>query len=861
MSADGEPGGVLIVTEFPGRAEDGSGRPAIGSAGAHVRRLVSANYQGPVAYDNAVRCAPGKVGVPGPDEVKACRGYLHQTILEVKPERIIALGPIACLSLLNRIPDTYTTRKGYAYLATPSIDQPTPVFFTLSPTVALRNRFLRSWFDEDITWALTCDPAKDAPPPPWRGRAKIVRPDVVMRAVRELRAASWFAFDVETAGLMFESPESFEILSFAACAEGSDDAWVWDRTALADPACTAPLRALLKDPAVKKVGANVKYDNQAIRWAWGVEVANALWDIRLWRKLIDAEASGALADMADLVGMGGMKEDAERVLEQAKKNASKQFKKENRNQLGFDVDTEDDDDDDAPRVPRLKQEFRDILHARVGDRRVYEPEKVLYAILPDDIIYPYNGRDAVATARLTPLLLRELDARPGARHIWDSVVRREAWAVAWMEWWGVPVSRDKIENLTLYLEGQMAEVRRRFDAYDKNFDPAKDEHVRNLLFKKLKLKGGGRTDKTGVQSTRADILEKLVNQHPVVADILEYRSYAKLKSTYADGLLPHIRKDGRIHTTILLDGARSGRPSSKTPNLFNLPKVDEDNPDATANLVKACFEASPGHVIVQVDLSQAELRVAAKLSEDQVMRDIFASGIDYHLQTAKIVGKRMGLDPDTITKKHPLRQKSKVINFLILYGGGDAAAAAQIGCSVEEAKEFRATLFGEFKQLAKWIKECLAYARKHGGVYTWWDGKPARWSPLWRIADPGQDNEAGKRRSKAEHGAVNRRVQGTAVEFCNNAIATMVEAIVFDGLPARLILTVYDSLIFEVPREHVEEVANAAREAMTGYDVEPRLKADVDVGPDLGNLIPLEEWLAAEKNKVAAQDKGQRKAG
>jgi uracil-DNA glycosylase family 4 len=825
MSADGEPGGILFVAESPGRAEDASGRPLIGPSGTYLRKLIAKHYQGPMAFDNGIRCAPGAVKADE-DSFIACRGYLKQTIMEVQPERIIALGAGACYSLLGRSIPILTTRRGYAWLTTAGYGpKPTPVFITMNPAAAMRNRFVQGWFEEDLAWALTCDPVSDTPKPPWTNKVHVVTKANVAQAVAELETSDWFAYDIESAGLPFDP--GFEILCLGACSSSYEDAWVWDRKALADTVTFDPLVSLLTDKSIGKLAQNGKFDNIGIRYAWGVKVRGSIGDTRLWRKLAEPEASGKLEDMAELVGMGGLKEEAKRALQDGIKRERKRLTAKASPQLSL-LRDEDEDWADSPR--KLKPE-----HAKILMDGFYPPEAVAYALLPDRILLPYCGRDVVSTARLGHRLWRDLGTKPSCKRIWDEIVSKAAWTVEQMEYWGIPVAKENIENLSTFLTARLEETKRRIDIYDEELNPDSSQQVGALLFDRLKLKPTKLTP-SGKPSTDASVLEKLAEEHQVVKDILEWRSLGKLKGTYADGLYPFIRSDGRIHPDFKLDGTRSGRPSCSDPNLLNIPRVDKKDANAVGNMVKACFVASPGHLFLQFDMSQVELRVAAMLSDDPVMKGIFRSGVDFHLKTAKLIAPLFNIDPDTVDKDHWLRTRAKIVNFGILYGKTASGFAKDMGITIAEAERVIKAIMGQFKRLAEWIKECIAYTKRYGCAWTQWDGQQGRYSPLWRIAEQGDDDEASAARSRATNGAVNRPVQGSASEFCLASLIRVCEAIVYDGLPAKLVLTVYDSILLEVQEEAVDEVASVVEEIMVGYDVEPRMEVDIEIGRNWGAL-------------------------
>jgi DNA polymerase-1 len=315
----------------------------------------------------------------------------------------------------------------------------------------------------------------------------------------------------------------------------------------------------------------------------------------------------------------------------------------------------------------------------------------------------------------------------------------------------------------------------------------------------------------------------------VLDDLLQHRSVVKMDSTYAVGMLKHIRDDGRIHPSLLLDGARSGRASCQDPNLQNIPREADS---AEGKMARDVFVAAPGHVLMSVDYSQIELRIAAMLSGDQEMQQIFQDGVDFHRRTAELISKiAWKIRPQDVEKKH--RTAAKSVNFGVLYGLGDDGLAAQLGCSVNEARRVREAVLGRFHRLAKWIRERLIEAKKTGYCRTWWAGAPARRRSLWRLAS--KDSEE---RSRNEHAAHNTPIQGTASEFCLASLVAVVRWIRADAVPAKLILPIHDALLLEVHEDCVQEVAQNVREIMLSWNsMGVPLEVDIDTGLAWGSLV------------------------
>lgn len=847
-SPDWQDGDLLILGESPGGEEDKVGRPFVGKSGILLRDALQEHWTRGYVIDNAIRCAPGKTEVKE-KHVAACRGYLAKTLQQRRPGRIVTLGGWAAFALLGRSVAPFSTRGGFTWLY--GYGEPIPVFTVLHPAAALRNSFVRKWFEADMRHALTA-PVPEQPPLDAQVRI-VTTPEEARGARRELQQAEWVAFDVETCGVIFTP--SFRLLCVSFCAATNERPITWDEEGMKDPQVRAELVHLLLDAKLRKVGANVKYDELAVESALGVRPRNVRGDVRLWRKLLEPEADARLERMAELVGMGGMKEEAQVDLEETVDRVKKAIQTERRLARNAEVDKQA-----AARGERVKK--RAPMHPKTAAavaywQRLQKTEPALcdvikedpsewgrwaYGLAPRPLLLRYNARDTVATKRLATKLETQLVQVPSVDRVRRLVVDRAAHGIKVVEGWGVCVDRQAIDAFDSYLLIRLQQVRNQVDVCARqqgmpDFDPASHHQVRELLYDRLKLPVVKMTDnETNPQpSTDAEVLEILALRNPVAQAITRWRYFDRMQTHYASGMARHIRADGRIHTHILLDGARSGRTSSQDPNLQNIPRPD-DKEKPEGKMARDCFVPSPGFTFMQLDYSQLELRIAAMLSRDEAMIDIFRSGVDYHLRTAQLVSKTAwGINPEDVKKPH--RTAAKTINFGVLYGMGDGALGAKIGADRATARRVREAIMGKFKRLDAWIAECLAEARKTGFAWTWWDGQRARRRPLWRVAD--KDEGA---RIVAEHGAHNTPVQGTASEFCVASIADAVEWIEEERLEdrIRLLLPVHDSLLFEVRNDFVPYAAAAVQEIMLGHasDGVP-IEVDCEVGPSWGSL---EKW-------------------
>lgn len=796
-----------------------------------MSRLVT----GPVAYTSALGCAPNgdtsttKLAA----SLDACRGFLHQTIREARPTRIIALGGPAIYALTGKAVTPQTLRRGFSWI--PFDHGLVPVFYGISHLQAARNRFLARWLEDDLAWALTAEPP--TVPPEEAATAHVVETEADARAaVAAARAARWAAVDAEWAGRPYD--RDFRLLSLALTPapalrpDGTPDlndpasstAYVFPRAAIADPSVRAVLAEYLRDPRARKVGSYFKSDTVAFHAALGVWTRGVAFDTRLLRRLMDVEASGRLADMAHLVGRGGHKDELQAALHKA---VAEQRKRARKGAALFGTTL----------PPNALPEHVEKLVAGA------EPERYGFALVEPDLLHRYNASDTVTTAKVGSLLESWLAAEPaGMQHVAAKVVTPAGDAYARIESWGMGVDRGALDQFRAYLDMRLAEVAERFRPY--GYDPANPEAgwnpnsnaaVADLLFKRLGLPSAGLTD-SGAQSTDADALESLAKAHPVVPDLLVWRKLQKMRGTYAVGMAEHVRDDGRIHPSIHPDGARTGRTSSSDPNLQNIPSVE--SPDAEqakmARMLRDCFVPAPDHVLVEFDYSQLELRVAADLSGDPAMLDIFKTGQDYHLRTAQMLSQQLwGIPPDQVTDTH--RREVKPVNFALLYDDDPYGIAFRIGVDVKQAEKVRDAIFGCFPVLAQWIAGRVRETMATGHSWTWWGGAPARRRPLIAVAEDAKSPAY----KTARRGSWNGPIQGTGNEYLVASAIETVDWILGDGIPAKVLVTIHDSMLLEVRRDALAEVFQRVPEIMASHATKNGvpLLADAKAGLTWGGMV------------------------
>ena len=361
---------------------------------------------------------------------------------------------------------------------------------------------------------------------------------------------------------------------------------------------------------------------------------------------------------------------------------------------------------------------------------------------------------------------------------------------------GMLVDRDGIDQFGVKLRSELEQVLTRIhmETGSASFNPNSTKQLGEMLFVTMGLPHGKKTQRGW--STDAETLEAL-RDYPLVEDILQYRAYQKLNSTYVEGLLKVIGEDGRIHTTFNQTEARTGRLSSDNPNLQNIPIRTE-----LGSQLRAYFIAKPGCVLVDADYSQIELRILAHVTGDEHMQQAFRSGQDIHRSTAARI---YGIPQGEVTPR--VRSGAKAINFGIMYGKGAYSLSKDIGVTVKEADAFLKNYLAAFPSVSSYMDKTIADARANGYVSTLF-GR--------RRALPELNSNSHNIRASGERMARNTPIQGTAADVINLAMVRVWKRLRDEKMESRLILTVHDELIVEAPEAEAEKAAQILREEMEG---------------------------------------------
>ena len=423
-----------------------------------------------------------------------------------------------------------------------------------------------------------------------------------------------------------------------------------------------------------------------------------------------------------------------------------------------------------------------------------------------------SGRNAAAVLRLAEVLGQALEARE-LTELYERIERPLVRVLARMEDAGVKIDVGFLTDLG----GELGDECRRLEAEvhthaGETFNVNSTPQLRRVLFEKLGLTPVKKT-KTG-PSTDADSLQKMIDAHPIVETLLRYREVEKLRSTYADALPPLVHADGRIHATFNQLATTTGRISSEAPNLQNIPVRT-----AGGREMRRAFVADDGCGLLTADYSQIELRVLAHLAEDPGLVDAFARGADVHTATAAKVFDVAEEHVDQFQRRF-----AKVVNYGLAYGMEAYGLAQRLDIPTEQAREILDAYFEGFPNVHAYMQETVREARERGFTTTLFGRRrqlPELQSDNFRI------------RQMGERMAQNAPVQGSAADIFKLAMIETDVALEERRLRSRMILTVHDELVFEVPLDERAEVEALVREAMENVcELRVPLVVDVGFGPN-----------------------------
>ena len=425
--------------------------------------------------------------------------------------------------------------------------------------------------------------------------------------------------------------------------------------------------------------------------------------------------------------------------------------------------------------------------------------QITFDRVPLENALDYAAEDADVTKRLHVLLSKRL-LEERLVTVYQTIDRPLIPVLTQMEKTGIKVDVGLLRSLSKDFSKRMANLE--VDIYGhagRKFNIGSPKQLGEILFDEIGLTGGKRSSKTGAYSTGADVLEDLAAQgHSLPSCVLDWRQLSKLKSTYTDTLIEQINPDtGRVHTTYSQTVTSTGRLSSNDPNLQNIPIRSEDG-----RKIREVFLADEGNTLLSADYSQIELRLVAHVANIKALKEAFRNGEDIHASTASVIFDVPITDMDPM-----IRRRAKAINFGIIYGISPFGLARQLAIPRSEAAAFIESYFQKFPEIQDYMDRTKALARKQGFVVT----------PFGRRCySPGISDRNPNVRGFSERAAINAPIQGGAADIIKRAMIRIPDALRAGGLSANMLLQVHDELVFEVPKDELDQTKEIVRTVMEG---------------------------------------------
>jgi len=580
--------------------------------------------------------------------------------------------------------------------------------------------------------------------------------------VNELANQKSFCFDTETTGL---NPNDSELVGISFSWK-AHEAWYLplpDNYHKTQEVMLA-FKPLFEDPKIGKIGQNLKFDISILKW-YDIQVKGALFDTMLAHYLLEPDMRHNMDFLA------------ESYLNYKPVSIESLIGKKGSNQLSM-------------------------------------------RTIDDSTLKDYAAEDADVTLQLQQLFEPKL-LETDTRKLFDDIEIPLIPVLASMEAEGVRIDIGALEDFSVTLKHEIGKVEEEIYAEaGVQFNIASPKQLGEILFDKLVIVDKPKKTKTKQYSTSEDVLSKLVNKHPIITKILEFRSLAKLKSTYVDVLPALVNpRDGRVHTSYNQAVAATGRLSSNNPNLQNIPIRTERGRE----IRKAFVPRNKQYTLISADYSQIELRIIAHLSQDKEMINDFRSGKDIHAATAARI---FGAALDEVSPE--MRRKAKAVNFGIAYGMSAFGLAERLNIPRTEAADIIRQYFTRYPGIRKYMDKTIEFAREHGYVETMMHRRR-----YLRDINSGNANVRGF----AERNAINAPIQGTAADMIKIAMIGIFQEFENRKLKSKMIMQVHDELVFDTPKVEVKEVKSILLDKMPGA-----IPLDVPVVIDMNNG---DNWLEA----------------
>ncbi len=583
--------------------------------------------------------------------------------------------------------------------------------------------------------------------------------DAINALSEKLKAQKSFCFDTETTSL---ETRDARLVGIAFAIE-KGEAWYVPCFENAAEVAEA-FKEVLEDPEIRKIGQNLKYDIQIMR-NYNVHVKGQIFDTMLAHFLLDPESNNSMDWLADKF-------------------------------LNYKTIS-----------------YESIVGPKGKNQKTIDQVEV-------EKVKDYACEDADITLQLKELLEKDIAERK-LEKLLHEVEEPLSFVLADMEYQGVKVDTATLEKMSKELDEETRRVQKEiFDTAGVEFNIGSPKQLGEILFEKLKLVEKPKKTKTGQYATGEDILSKLADEHKIAAQILEFREYQKLKSTYVDALPKLISQtDNRIHTDYRQTVAATGRLSSNNPNLQNIPIRTEKGRE----IRKAFVAKDDQHLIMAADYSQIELRIMAAFSQDESMVQAFKDGRDIHATTA---AKVFGVDVDNVEPN--MRRKAKEVNFGIIYGISAYGLSQNLNISRGEAQEIIDSYFKEFPNVKKYMDQTIEKAKKDEYVET----ILGRRRYLRNI-----NSRNFTMRGFDERNAINAPIQGSAADIIKIAMIDIHKWMQEEDLQSKMIMQVHDELVFDMHKDEQELLISKVESFMK--EAHP-LEVPMEIGIGVGD-----NWLEA----------------
>ncbi len=580
--------------------------------------------------------------------------------------------------------------------------------------------------------------------------------------VEKLSAAKMISFDTETTGI---NPHEAELVGLVFSMSEKEAYYI---PTPEDQDITQQIvdefKPVLENPEIIMIGQNIKYDILMMKW-YGVDVQGFYYDTMIAHYLLEPDKRHKLDYLSE-------------------------------SYLGYKM------------VP-----ITDLIGS--GKKQLSMRD------VPMEKVQEYAGEDADITLQVKNVLFPKLKEQE-LMDLYTNVEEPLIEVLAAMEFEGVRISGDFLKEYSKDLAAMIVDIEKKiYKQAGGEFNIGSPKQVGEILFDRLKIPYRWRKTASGQYSTDVEKLNELAIEHAIVDDILSFRKYSKLKSTYVDALPQLINsKTGRVHSSFNQARAATGRLSSENPNLQNIPIKDE----AGRKIRNAFIPRDEDHILLAADYSQIELRLIADISNDEGMLEAFIKGQDFHRATA---AKVYDVPFEEVTAEQ--RRNAKTVNFSITYGAGATNLSRQLGIKRGEASKLIEQYFKQFPGLNNYMRQTVDSAREKGYVQTLMGRKRT-------LRDI--NGKSSLARGNAERMAINTPIQGTAADMIKMAMITIHKAMKEANYRSKMIMQVHDELVFDVYKPELEEIKELVENHMK--NALPGLKVPIKIGMDVGQT-----WLEA----------------